>query len=149
MSCEKGHAVGIRLLGVDSEKLLVLQERFSDIHEAFKELDRVSDHLIAVINQTVSHDLMDSMLEDCDTYMKETEYALDRIRAELASHMSGNLSKRPEMHVKPRCCSSELDSHVLTMSSARAVVARPPPEILDPSDFGANAKAMGKWCICI
>ena len=36
-----------------------------------------------------------------------------------------------------------------TMSSARAVVARAPPEILDPSDFGANAKAMVKWCIFI
>ena len=30
--------------------------------------------------------------------------------------------------------------------SARAVVVRPraPPENLDPSDFGANAKSMGK-----
>ena len=35
------------------------------------------------------------------------------------------------------------------MRSARAVVARAPPEILDPSDFGANTKAMGKWCIFI
>ena len=33
------------------------------------------------------------------------------------------------------------------MSSARAVVARAPLEILNPSDFGANPKAMGKWCI--
>ena len=33
------------------------------------------------------------------------------------------------------------------MRSARAVVVRAPPEILDPSDFGASAKAMGKWCI--
>ena len=33
--------------------------------------------------------------------------------------------------------------------SARAVVARAPPEILDPSDFGANTKCMGKWCIFI
>ena len=88
-------------LSRQNEKLLVLQEKFSDIREAFKELDRVSDHLIAVINQTVSHDLMDSMLEDCDTYMKETESTLDHIRAELASHMSGNSSKQPEMHVKP------------------------------------------------
>ena len=35
------------------------------------------------------------------------------------------------------------------MRSARAVVARAPPEILDPSDFGASAKAMGKRCIFI
>ena len=38
---------------------------------------------------------------------------------------------------------------VIFERSARAVVARAPPEILDPSDFGANAKAMGKWCIFI
>ena len=35
------------------------------------------------------------------------------------------------------------------MRSARAVVARAPPEILDPSDFGANTNAMGKWCIFV
>ena len=28
-----------------------------------------------------------------------------------------------------------------------AVVAREPPEILDPSDFGANIMSMGKWCV--
>ena len=33
--------------------------------------------------------------------------------------------------------------------SARAVVARSPPEILDPSDFGANTKYMGKFGIFI
>ena len=33
------------------------------------------------------------------------------------------------------------------MRSARAVVARAPPEIMDQSDFGANIKAMRKWCI--
>ena len=31
----------------------------------------------------------------------------------------------------------------------RAVVARAPPEILDPSDFGANAKSMGQLCVFI
>ena len=33
---------------------------------------------------------------------------------------------------------------VIFERSARAVVARTPPEILDPSDFGANTKSMGK-----
>ena len=33
--------------------------------------------------------------------------------------------------------------------SARAVVARAPPEIMDPNDFGANAMSMGKWCVFI
>ena len=35
------------------------------------------------------------------------------------------------------------------MRSARAVVARAPPEILDPRDSEANAKAMRKWCVFI
>ena len=35
------------------------------------------------------------------------------------------------------------------MRSARAAVAKAPPEIMDPSDSGANAKTMGKWCIFI
>ena len=35
------------------------------------------------------------------------------------------------------------------MSAAHAVVARAPPEILDPSDFGANTMSMGKWCVFI
>ena len=38
---------------------------------------------------------------------------------------------------------------VIFERSARAVVLRAPPEILDPSDFGANAKSMGKWCVFI
>ena len=36
---------------------------------------------------------------------------------------------------------------VIFERSARAVVARAPPEILDPSDFGSNTKSMGKWCV--
>ena len=38
---------------------------------------------------------------------------------------------------------------VIFERSARAVVARAPPEILDPNDFGANTKSMGKWCVFI
>ena len=36
---------------------------------------------------------------------------------------------------------------VIFERSARAVVA--PPEILDPSDFGANTKSRAKWCVFI
>ena len=40
--------------------------------------------------------------------------------------------------------------HVIIFErSARAVVARALPEILDPCDFGANVKSMGKWFIFI
>ena len=40
--------------------------------------------------------------------------------------------------------------HVIIFErSARAVVARAPPEILDPSDFGSDTKSMGKWCVFI
>ena len=40
--------------------------------------------------------------------------------------------------------------HVVILErSARAVVASAPPEILDPSDFAANTKCMGKWCVLI
>ena len=38
---------------------------------------------------------------------------------------------------------------VIFKRSARPVVARAPPEILDPSDFGANTKYMGKWYVFI
>ena len=38
---------------------------------------------------------------------------------------------------------------VIFERNARAIVARAPPEILDPSDFGANTKSMGKWCVFI
>ena len=38
---------------------------------------------------------------------------------------------------------------VIFERSVRAVVARAPPEILDPIDFGANAKSMGRWCVFI
>ena len=38
---------------------------------------------------------------------------------------------------------------VIFERSARAVVARAPPEILDPSDFGDNTKSMGKWCVFV
>ena len=38
---------------------------------------------------------------------------------------------------------------VIFERSVRAVVARAPPEILDPIDFGANTKSMAKWCVFI
>ena len=38
---------------------------------------------------------------------------------------------------------------VIFERSARVVVASAPPEILDPSDFGANTKSMGKLCVFI
>ena len=36
---------------------------------------------------------------------------------------------------------------VIFERSTRADMVRAPPEILDPSDFGANTKSMGKWCV--
>ena len=38
---------------------------------------------------------------------------------------------------------------VIFERSARAVVAREPPEIVDPSDSGTITKYMGKWCVFI
>ena len=39
---------------------------------------------------------------------------------------------------------------VIFERSARAVVTRALPEILDPSNFGANTKSIiGKWCVFI
>ena len=42
---------------------------------------------------------------------------------------------------------SEFGHAVIFQRSARAVVARAPPEILVPSDFGANTKSVGKLCV--
>ena len=38
---------------------------------------------------------------------------------------------------------------IISEHSARAVVAVAPAEIVDLSDFGANAKSMGKWCVFV
>ena len=45
--------------------------------------------------------------------------------------------------------SSGFGNVVIFERSARAVVARAPPAILDPRDFGANTKPMGKLCVFI
>ena len=56
----------------------------------------------------------------------------------------GPVTSRNDATIYPGVVHLNLTVTWPTMRSARAVVARAPPEILDPSDFGANAKAMGK-----
>ena len=56
----------------------------------------------------------------------------------------------PKSTVTINTVSSSGSGHVVIFErSARAVVARAPKEILDPSDFRANTKSMGKWCVFI
>ena len=85
------------------EQFLVLQDKFNDIRENFREVDIANNRLIDTINETASHHVMDSMLEDCDAYMADVESTLDRIRARYASCVSAASSEtsRPsQIHVK-------------------------------------------------
>ena len=97
----------MRLLNLVNEEylqLLVLQDKFTDIRENFKELDSANDRVIDTINKTAPHHVIDGVLEDCDAYMKDVESTLDRIRTIYASQVSGTSSgttaKPPQIHVK-------------------------------------------------
>ena len=90
-------------LSENGEQLFVLQDKFNDIRENFKELDGANDRLIDTINEIASHHVMDSMLEDCNAYMKEVESTLDKIRAIYASKISetsAGPAKSSQLHVK-------------------------------------------------
>ena len=81
---------------------IVLQETFDDIRDSYKEIANVNDNLTSLINETAQHDVMDSMLDDCDAYMKDIEETQDQIRIVFASNMPGNKPKSAEVvRVKP------------------------------------------------
>ena len=88
-------------LSRNNQSVLVLREKFEDIREVYKEMDKINDQLLSVINKTASHVIMDGLLDECDAYMKEIDTTLDNIRAAYASHISDSSSKRSELHVKP------------------------------------------------
>ena len=80
---------------------IVLQEKFDDIRDSYKEIANVNDNLTSLINETAQHDVMDSMLDDCDAYMKDIEETQDQIRIVFASNMPGNKPKSAEVRVTP------------------------------------------------
>ncbi|XP_043234175.1 uncharacterized protein LOC122387784 isoform X1 [Amphibalanus amphitrite] len=85
------------------EQFLVLQDKFNDIRDIFKELDNANDRLIETINENAPHHVMDGMLEDCDSYMEEVDSVLDRMRAIYASCVSKSSSetyRSSQIHVK-------------------------------------------------
>ena len=88
-------------LSRNNEHALVIRDKFEDIREAYKEIDKLNDRLLTVINKTASHAVMDSLLDECDAYMKDIDSTLDQIRVTYACHMSDSSSKRSEVHVKP------------------------------------------------
>ena len=81
--------------------LLVMQEQFADIREAYKEIDKANDNLVTVINKTASHAIMDDLLDECDVFMKDVDSTLDHIRAIYAKHSADSSSKQSAIIVKP------------------------------------------------
>ena len=90
-------------LNARGEQFLVLQDKFNDIRDIFKELDNANDRLIETINENAPHHVMDGMLEDFDSYMEEVDSVLDRMRAIYASCVSkssSETSRSSQIHVK-------------------------------------------------
>ena len=83
------------------EHFLVMRAKFADIREAYKEIDKANDRLVIVINTTASHGAMDSLLDECDDFMKDIDSTLDHIRAVYANHSLGSSSKQSNILVKP------------------------------------------------
>ena len=79
---------------------LVIQEKFDDIRESYKELSCVND-LVALINETAQHDVMDGLLDDCDAYMNDVETTQDQVRILFASHLPDSRSKSTGIRVRP------------------------------------------------
>ena len=78
----------------------MLKDKFDDIRASFQELDNANDRLIETINEYASHGVLDSLLQECDEYMKVVEATLDEIRAIHASHVSQNSSSTRQIQVK-------------------------------------------------
>ena len=85
----------------NNEHILVIKEKFDDVRESYKELDASNDRLLNVINRTASHGTMNSLLDECDTYMKEVDAMLDQMRGIYAQRLPEHACKRSEVHVKP------------------------------------------------
>ena len=85
----------------NNEHCLVLREKFEDIREVYKEINKIKEHLLSIINRTASHGIMDTLLDRCDIYLKEIESTLDNVRAQYACSLPENSSKLSEVRVRP------------------------------------------------
>ena len=87
-------------LSQQRQHLAVLKDKLDDIRSSFQELDKANDRLIETINEYASHGVLDSLLQECDEYMKVVESTLDEIRAIYASRVSKNSSSTRQIQVK-------------------------------------------------
>ena len=87
-------------LSQQQQPFAVLKDKFDDIRASFQELDNANDRLVETINEYASHGVLDSLLQECDEYMKVVESTLDEIRAIHASHASENSSSSRQIQVK-------------------------------------------------
>ena len=89
-------------LSHNKEHILVIKEKFEDIREIYKEIDKCNDRLLHVINRTASHGTMNNLLDEADAYMTEIDSVLDQMRSIYAEQLPENGSHRSsEIQVKP------------------------------------------------
>ena len=65
----------------------MIKEKFDDVRESYKQLDTINDRLLNIINRAASRGIMNSLIDECDLYMKEIDAMLDHMRGVYAQRL--------------------------------------------------------------
>ena len=60
--------VGFRDMMDNESPITAIKEKFTDIKDAYRQLENYNDLVNAAINETGPHHLIEKMLEECDEY---------------------------------------------------------------------------------
>ena len=63
---------------------MAIKDKFEDIKDAYRQVEKCNDLVNAAINETGPHHLIDKLLDECDEYMMGVEASMDEIRTKFA-----------------------------------------------------------------